>query len=279
MKNEIQQIQPLYKHKIRGSFWHFVQSFWQPHGGMDICDEWVASGGWYADLYPNRKYQTFKVSFHYHLELSRHYHLSVQLVFSSYQKEMIDCKIRVSSKLEAIRWALKVIKQFENSPIRLKEIWLKLRRKTPIVKIVPDEGAIWIASCIVGEGSNSIYDPSLWGGCHESDHPMGTGKFYYLAKLGQWCWHTLDVTWYGYSGCGSKQIPFDVWLSIKGHDPSLDLIIDEAINLKYNSKFTMIDNQQTGLDRAQQFLDDFYKEQSQEKPIQRYIPQKSLQLA
>ncbi len=241
-------------HRIKGRFWSFVQSFWQPHGGTDMCDEWHASGGWYADLRPHYKTRSFpKVLFRYHLELSSRYYLSVQLILSSYQKETLDSRIKVTSKLEAIRWALKVIKQFENSPNTMKEIWQKLLERTPIVKETL-QGPVWIATCIVDSGSSSIYKSSFWD-CHESNLPMGTGKFYYLSTFrNKWCWHTMEVSWCSYCESGYKSIPLSVWQSIKGFDSSLDLIINEAEELNKQDP-----------NKAQQFLDTFYESQTEKE--------------
>jgi hypothetical protein len=124
----------------KGRFWHFIRIFWQPHGGYDMCDEWYATGGWYADL-SYSKYSHFKTSYPYHLELYRHkssYSLTVEINFGGDQKQTITRINKISSQKEAIRQSLKVIKEFECSP-KAKEVWLK----------DDSSSAMWVATSII----------------------------------------------------------------------------------------------------------------------------------
>jgi hypothetical protein len=251
----------------KGRFWHFIRTFWQPHGGYDMCDEWYATGGWYADLSPS-KFSNFKTSYPYHLELYRHkksYSLTVEINFGNHQKQTITRINKISSQKEAIRQSLKVIKEFECSP-KAKEVWLKIRHKIPIIKD-DSSSAMWVATSIIGSPSSSLY----YGNCYtgSSSAPLGYGDFYTISKYKdfrdndklKWSFCKYSIQGYGYSSQGTKSIPFHVLTSLKGFDEELDEIIVKALSFKRNSKFVMIEDQQMGLHKAQQFIDIFYVNQ------------------
>jgi hypothetical protein len=132
---------------MRNRFWHFVQNFWQYDGSFDITDDWCINYN-VSFAYLSSKQNPFKTSFPYKLTLSRRkkgYLLSVAVEFNTTQTETIDNCVKVYSKKEAIRKALQVIKQFENSE-KIKDVWLRLRKKIPIV----NSKGQWIASVILG---------------------------------------------------------------------------------------------------------------------------------
>lgn len=272
---------------MKNRFWCFVQYFWICHGSMGYDDEWHAEPGrFYADLIPEvPKKQSFnsicknfsarhflKVSFPYHLELSRRYtkkfkitrgyYLTIEIRLSTYQKETVARYAKVTSKKEAIRKTLQIIKEFESNKRRVRETWRKLRYKMPIVN---DKGK-WIATVIVGHTSRVFQRSSTF--CSIPEAPLGYGDFYVLERCWgnreNWSWSKYSISSWGYSSSGCSSVPFHIWKGILGFNLSLDLILEQAIRFQQKNKFVML-NDKNGEAAGAELLNDFYR-------IQRNLP-------
>jgi hypothetical protein len=255
----------------RNRFYHFVQNFWQMHGGMGYCDEWEpCPGRWYADLSP--KYSKFKVSFSYHLELTRikrsQYSLSVSIKING--DETLARNLICPNKKESIRIALKTIKDFESSP-RMLEIWRKRIHKEAIVK-----DGIWIATALIGGAEQTLYRSVSF---NNSTQPLGSGTFYILSlrkyhnpvdfikweTIYKWYWKEISISGFGYSSCGCKEISYHTWMSIKTLDPKIDLVLDQAEKIYKSNKFVFANSKEFGITKAQILLDNFHKSQLESK--------------
>lgn len=210
------------RHCSRGRFWHFVQNFWQCHGGTGYDDEWhVSPGRFYADLSSK---SVFKTCFPYHLELtkinSKQYSVSVQLRFNHEQCFYVCTSSKVNSKKEAIRKTLQLIKQFEKSE-KCKEVWKDLLHDIPIV----NSDGVWVATNIIGCPSETLITRTFM----HTECKLGYGIFYCLEKrVKEWRWKKYDLSYGGYCSSSCNEVPFEIWQAILGYNPIIDQIIKKS---------------------------------------------------
>jgi hypothetical protein len=74
----------------------------------------------------------------------------------------------------------------------------------------------------------------------------------------QWHWTKYDISYFGHSTCGCKEVPFKIWKAIYGYNAELDNIIDEAIIFAKQIAQSNIKED----DFAQQYIQAFYDSQN-----------------